>query len=659
MELYRRVRPILASVLRPPRHLLVAFIGLTLLPATALVWMGLWLTDQDRVLEQQRLKERQTQATNLIVTGLQQALSAAAQDLADPEKWPTLAVDDARVLIIDAQDIETFPATTRLAYLPFRKPLPEAPPEIFGGGERAEHQLQDHPAALAIYRELAKNPDVIVRMGALMRVARTLRNADRIAEALDVYGQAAHEDGVGFANHPVGLRARQARLGLLSMLNRSADLASEAKELQSDLLNGHWQLDRDSYDHHLEEVRQWMDGEAEVSETRQTEAEVLSRIVASVWSRWDSSESADFSDHQGFQFERGLGTIVWRETGDRLALLVAGPLYVERQWLAALSPLLTSQGVRLALQDAEAPPSSDQAANLRTAPSTGLPWSVLVAGDDADAGLAPSTRRQRFFIGGLVLLLIVVSGGSYFVARAVTRELAVARLQSDFVAAVSHEFRTPLTSLRQVTEILTDGRVDDGRRETYYQKQARATERLQRLVESLLDFGRMEAGKKPYVMERLEASSWLHSLVNDFQADVSADGYHIEFRPPEETLEIEADPMALTHALRNLLDNAVKYSPHSRTIWVELTQHKENVAIRVRDEGLGIPAHEQKQIFHKFVRGTGSKTNSIKGTGVGLSIVEHIVRAHGGVIELESEPGKGSTFTVRLPLAEAAVPHSA
>jgi len=616
--------------------------------------MGVWLTDQDRVLEQQRLKEQQAQAANLIVTGLKQALSAAAQDLADPEKWSTLAADDGRVIIINPREIETYPGTTRLAYLPFHKRLPEAPAEVFSNGERAEHQLKDYAAALAVYRELSKTLDSAIRAGALMRIARTLKKAESFGEALDAYGQAAHEDGVGFGNAPASLRARQARLPLLSTLNRPADLGREAKQLESDLLNGRWQLDREAYDYHIEEVRQWMDGEGKVSDTSRPEAEVLSEIVSSIWD--SSGKSAEFSGYQGFRFERGPGTLVWRKTGDDIALLVAGPLYMKRQWLAELSPLLLSQKVRLAFQDTNDRPSA-QEDNLLAASSTGLPWNVVVARDDPDAGLVTPNRRH-LFMAGLVILLIIVSSGSYFVARAVTRELAVARLQSDFVAAVSHEFRTPLTSLRQVTEILTDGRVDANRRETYYQKQARATERLQRLVESLLDFGRMEAGKKPYVMERLEASSWLHSLVNDFQSDVSSDGYHIEFRPPEESLEIDADPMALTHALRNLLDNAVKYSPHSRTIWVELAHHKENLAIRVRDEGLGIPAHEQKQIFHKFVRGTGSKTNSIKGTGVGLSIVEHIVRAHGGVIELESEPGKGSTFTVRLPLAEAAVQHS-
>src|SRR5262249_11753499 len=148
---------------------------------------------------------------------------------------------------------------------------------------------------------------------------------------------------------------------------------------------------------------------------------------------------------------------------------------------------------------------------------------------DPQADLAVATARGRLVLSGLGLLLLVVAAGSYFVARAFARELAVARLQSDFVAAVSHEFRTPLTSLRQISELLSDGRVKDATHlSSYYQKQVRATARLQRLVESLLDFGRMEAGAKPYRMERLDAAGWVRSVVEDFRMEAAAAGFHIE-----------------------------------------------------------------------------------------------------------------------------------
>src|SRR6185369_10012775 len=127
------------------------------------------------------------------------------------------------------------------------------------------------------------------------------------------------------------------------------------------------------------------------------------------------------------------------------------------------------------------------------------------------------------------LLAALVIAGSYVIARAVSRELAVARLQSDFVSAVSHEFRTPLTSMRQLTEILNDGRITaEDRRRTYYEALARQTERLHRLVESLLDFGRMEAGTSPYRLEPLDACAFVRSVVEEFEAEAAGRGYHVE-----------------------------------------------------------------------------------------------------------------------------------
>ena len=147
----------------------------------------------------------------------------------------------------------------------------------------------------------------------------------------------------------------------------------------------------------MEEVRQWMDGEGKVSETSRPEAEVLSGIVTSIWD--SSGKSDEFSGYQGFPFERGPGTVVWRKTGNGIALLVAGPLYMERQWLAELSPLLLSQNVHLAFQDTRERPASVQEDYFLTADSTGLPWSVLVNREDPDAGLITPNRRHLFMAG--------------------------------------------------------------------------------------------------------------------------------------------------------------------------------------------------------------------------------------------------------------------
>ena len=224
-------------------------------------------------------------------------------------------------------------------------------------------------------------------------------------------------------------------------------------------------------------------------------------------------------------------------------------------------------------------------------------------------------------------------------------------MQSDFVSAVSHEFRSPLTSIRQLSEMLLAGRVpSEDRRHVYHGTLVRETRRLQRLVEALLNFGRMEAGVRPYRFEEVEAAELAHRVAAEFETEIAA-GRHIELCGSG-SCRFQADPEALSVALRNLVDNALKYSPNHATVWLDWAVEKGRIAIRVRDRGVGIAPAERKEIFRKFVRGTAAAAGNIKGSGVGLAMVRHIVDAHRGEIQMESELGEGSTFTVLLPKLE-------
>jgi signal transduction histidine kinase len=168
-------------------------------------------------------------------------------------------------------------------------------------------------------------------------------------------------------------------------------------------------------------------------------------------------------------------------------------------------------------------------------------------------------------------------------------------------------------------------------------------------VETLLNFGRMEARAYKYELEKVDAGQLAEQTVAAFELEL-ADARKIE-RAGESNCWVRADPEPLAVALRNLLDNAVKYSPPDAGVRIEWARSGAQVAIRVRDQGPGIPAGERKSIFEKFVRGSAAVLH-VKGTGVGLAIVRQIVAAHGGEIRLESEPGKGSTFTILLPAVE-------
>jgi len=190
------------------------------------------------------------------------------------------------------------------------------------------------------------------------------------------------------------------------------------------------------------------------------------------------------------------------------------------------------------------------------------------------------------------------------------------------------------------------------RRQEYYEGLRRASERLYRLVESLLDFGRMQAGARQYRFELLETESFFPSVVEEFAEEAGERGYRVDIAQQAHLPRVQADREALARALWNLLDNAVKYSPQNKTIRAEATCENGLVAIRVCDKGLGIAPHERKQIFKKFVRAASAEVAGAKGTGLGLTMVEHIVAAHGGQVHVDSEPGVGSTFTILLPSAK-------
>jgi signal transduction histidine kinase len=288
-------------------------------------------------------------------------------------------------------------------------------------------------------------------------------------------------------------------------------------------------------------------------------------------------------------------------------------------------------------------------AAIRTAAESQLPWTLYLTGAPAvaDAGML---ARRRFLLLGAGVMVAFLIAGAYFIGRAIRREIEVSRLQSDFVSAVSHEFRSPLTSMRQLSEILALGRAPtEERKKLYYETLVNETTRLQRLVESLLNFGRMEAGGRQYRFEQLDAAAVVQTVAGEFEPQIAGSGRHIELHGAQGGCTIEADAEALSVVLRNLVDNALKYSPNEPVVWVEWANENGRVAIKVRDRGAGILPSERKAIFRKFVRGAAAASGNVKGSGVGLAMVRHIVAAHGGEILVASEPGRGSTFTVLLP----------
>jgi len=628
----------LRSRFHSPYGLLVAFLVLTLGPAVGLVWLGWHLLDQDRALENQRIIERREHAADQMIAALHKALQTSESTLA--QLRTPLHGDDFLMVELSPSGI---PVQIKGALL-FHPAEPATQPNLsdkYRQAEIHEFQQRDYVKAISVLKPLTDSQDSAVRAGAYLRIARNQRKADLLTQALQTYEKLATYGSTSVLGLPAELVAYRARCTLFAQLDRQVDLVKEASEFYSLLRNGRWLLPQSFYDLLAEEAAAW----SGIDRSVETSAVALAEAVA-----WLSQKEMQNPSDSGRTclFRQGrLVTILWIQGLEGLRVFVAGPSYLEQTWLASLAPLIEKLRVNVAVKEMN---PEIEAATERPPSSTNLPWTILLTNKDIKSEMQEFSQRRRLLLGALGLLAVVIGAGCYFVARAFTRELAVMRMQSDFVSAVSHEFRTPLTSLRQISEVFSEGRpLEEERRTKYHQALERATRRLNKLVDGLLDFGRVESGAMVYQKRNIDPGILITSVVDEFQRDVRDSGCRVELRTADNLPVINADPEALGRAVWNLLDNAFKYATECKTIWVELERERAGIAIRIRDHGLGIPASEHGKILRKFVRGTTAQTAGIKGTGIGLAMVKHIVDAHDGTLHLESAPGQGSTFSILLP----------
>jgi signal transduction histidine kinase len=253
------------------------------------------------------------------------------------------------------------------------------------------------------------------------------------------------------------------------------------------------------------------------------------------------------------------------------------------------------------------------------------------------------TQRNPFpmavWVSGLALVLGVGFFGGYLLLRDVHRDMRATEVRAQFVASVSHELKTPLTSIRMFAETLALGRSRDERTRTeYLETIVNESERLTRLVDNVLDFSNIEQGKKIYRLRPVHLDEVAAAALRALEIPLSQQGFRLHFKAEEDLPELQADADAIQQAILNLLTNAMKYSGESRDIAMSL----------------GLAPGEKNRVFQKFYRAPSHEKHLIAGTGLGLTLVAHIVAAHGGHVEVESTPGVGSRFSIFLPIGAQA-----
>jgi signal transduction histidine kinase len=280
----------------------------------------------------------------------------------------------------------------------------------------------------------------------------------------------------------------------------------------------------------------------------------------------------------------------------------------------------------------------------------GFPFFEIVFRESHVPGVA-SVREHAFAYSMAVLFLVTVLG-SIFLHRAVSHDVRLSHLRTDFVAAVSHEFRSPLSSILALSERLESSRVHEPEKLAQYHgiigQEAR---RLNALVTRLLNFAQIEEGKKVYSFERVDLASVAQEAVHVCRDSLRSDRIHLG--EPAAPLWVHGDGTALRHCIQNVIENGAKYSALDAPVTITCTAENGFHVVEVRDAGIGIPSSEQRRIFEKFYRGTQAAELNGQGIGIGLALVKQVIDSHGGSIVVDSQVGRGTRFRMLLPRAEA------
>ncbi len=272
---------------------------------------------------------------------------------------------------------------------------------------------------------------------------------------------------------------------------------------------------------------------------------------------------------------------------------------------------------------------------------------IVLKGETIQDLAEDRTINNLLILLGVDLILLV---GLFLIYRNMQKEIKLAQIKSDFVSNVSHEIRTPLALISMFAETLEmDRAANEQKKKEYYSIIRHESNRLASIVNKILSFSKMEAGKTNYDLQLENLTEVVEDILNTYEYHLNSLGFNCKYTPNGSLPEVSIDKNAVSEAVINLLDNAIKYGGGSKEIEVRLGRDNSHVYIEVQDYGLGISPEDQKYIFDKFYRVPTGSVHNTKGTGLGLTLVSSIMKAHGGTVEIESQSGEGSTFRLVFP----------
>lgn len=633
-------------------------------PALVLALLGLRAMRSDGIVRQQQWRDRQTQTARLADAAIQNAVDRIAAQLdrfnVDLAGLPTSASvekTDLPVFVLDHENVVRFPLRRvyfgEIGRLPefLRVPGSHVPSEAQGIAEAQAMEVRHrYPEAIALYEQARLDPALKdwadLALDRLVQGDATSRRSalERLSDP-----RRGRSEGYTPGGIPVAIVASSA-VDRVEAGDRPR-FAPLIQQTLASLRADYWWLDYEQRLAYDSELQHWLH-------------------LASAWVPLSTDEPLEklARSEQAIRRagEHGIGTpqletengqsflIVWSRSPHNSGVIGAALSGSSFKGLLdeALTPLFEGQPFFVALRHDNGAPFwntfPSNATAWRTEPVSAVPGLRLDFTGPRDS----DTVRDRWMWYGLILLpiLLLVSGLTMTV-RVVRQEMALNRMQSKFIAAVSHELKSPITGIRLLMERIQDGRVQapEAARD-YYAAIGRETDRLETLVNRLLETQKLQSEARKYSFEPGSLEDLADNAVRRLRPQAEAKGIRLASQADAGVPNLPLDKAAIGDAIENLLDNAIKYSPAGTEVSLHIRSAANEAQVEVCDQGIGIEKRDLPRIFDPFYRGRRGDKESVKGTGLGLALVKAAVEAHGGIVDVSSTPERGSRFTLRLPL---------
>jgi signal transduction histidine kinase len=621
-------------------------------------------------------------------------LLTSLEDGQEPEKPSSLSREKIFLLDDDFQVVFPQAGSEDIPFVRWEQSLSDSPfSSLFQRAEYLEFSRKKYAQAAELYHRCSlSTPVKQLQAIALERYARCLVEMERSEEASRVYWKLLDEYSQ-FKNrvgHPYSV------ISVLHLNNMAQNKPIERNllvalvDVLGRLRNGEWQLNNSAYDYFSDQIERILKSKLpaeqypELQKSYRTVLQKPSPYLEELEFRKLLEENVipklkdriTFSQHSN-QSQRGRFPVTSGDSDFLLSYSHLGDIpssrffyagfcwdfeYIKNQKLPEIAKTLEqNSGIQVRLIDESLQNGVSDDKNVIPADALSLtfrefpfPWRLIIT-QSALENLENTALRENIIYGALLVVVVVLMClGALLIVRDVSRESETTRHKSEFVHNISHELKTPLTLIRLYGETLKDKKnLSEKDRKDAYEIITRESERLSYMINNVLDFSRIEMGKKEFNLKPGHLDEIIKETLELYRYHLEKKGFTVHEEIHDDLPLMDFDREAVASVLVNLLSNSIKFSPDKKEVYVRLYRAGDNAVIQVEDKGIGISQKEADKIFQRFYRSENKVVSECRGSGLGLTIVQYIAEAHGGQVEVESESGKGSIFSVNLPIFRA------